>query len=132
MSDAGDGITYPDGTYCEMLFEYRPTAAGKEREALFGPPSCGGDGNGGYVYHDLVEQFPMKDGKNIDDLTSKYTYNPLKPAEGRDPRLANTVVWHGSKLNSAGDRNHTIYTPVGAGSTSDACGAGSPTSRLYS
>ncbi len=21
------------------------------------------DGNGGYVYHDLVEQFPMKDGK---------------------------------------------------------------------
>ena len=127
VSDAGDGITYPDGTYCEMLFEYRPTAAGKEREALFGPPSCGGDGNGGYVYHDLVEQFPMKDGKNIDDLTSKYTYNPLKPAEGRDPRLANTVVWHGSKLNSAGDRNHTIYTHVGAGSTSDAFGAGTPT-----
>lgn len=46
----------------------------------------------------------------------------MKPAEGRDPRLANTVVWHGSKLNSAGDRNHTIYTHVGAGSTSDALG----------
>ncbi len=42
VSDAGDGIIYPDGTYCEMLFEYRPTAAGKEREALFGPQAVEG------------------------------------------------------------------------------------------
>lgn len=127
VPDAGNGVTYPDGTYCEMLFEYRPVASSNEREALFGAPSCGGNGNGGYVYHDLVEQFPMKDGKSINDPSSKYSYNPLKPHEGRDPRFANTVVWNGSKLTSGGDLNHIVYTHVGAGSTSDAFGTGTPT-----
>ena len=126
IPDAGNGVVYPDGTYTEMLFEYRPGGASNHREALFGAPSCGGNGNGGYVYHDLVEQFPMKDGK-MPGKSNKYSYNPLKPNEGRDPRFANTVVWNGSKLTSNGDINHVVYTHVGAGSTSDAFGSGTPT-----
>lgn len=126
IPDGGAGVIYPDGTYTEMLFEYRP-GTGNQREALFGAPSCGGNGNGGYIYHDLVEQFPMKDGKAVGDRNSKYTYNPLKPNEGRDPRFANTVVWNGSKLTSGADVNHIVNTHVGAGITSDAFGSGTPT-----
>lgn len=125
VPDGANGVTYPNGTYCEMVFEYRP-GEGNQREALFGPPTCGGNGNGGYVYHDLVEQFPMKDGKPI-GTSGKYPYNPLNPAEGRDPRFANTVVWNGSVMMSGGDKDHVVYTHNGVGSTTDAFGSGTPT-----
>ena len=93
---------------------------------MFGPPTCGGNGNGGYIYHDLVEQFPMKDGKKIGE-SDKYPYDPMKPAEGRDPRFANTVVWNGSVIMSGGDKDHVVYTHKGVGSTTDAFGSGTPT-----
>ena len=125
VPDGANGVTYPNGTYCEMVFEYRP-GEGNQREALFGPPTCGGNGNGGYIYHDLVEQFPMKDGKPIGQ-SDKYPYDPLKPAEGRDPRFANTVVWNGSVMMSGGDKDHIVYTHKGAGVTTDAFGRGTPT-----
>lgn len=116
----------PDGSYSEMLFEcYGDFGQGRER--LFGAPSTGGSGNGGYIYHDLVEQFPMKDGKAIDDPTGKYIYDPLKPNEGRDPRFANTVVWNGTKSYSSGSFDHVVNTYVGVGATEDAFGQGTPT-----
>ena len=124
ITDGADG-TYANGTYCEMLFETRP-GGGNTREALFGPPTCGGNGNGGYIYHDLVELFPMKDGKSV-GKSEKYAYDPLNPAEGRDPRFANTVVWNGTKMKSAGDNNHIVYTYRGPGATTDAIYAGTPT-----
>lgn len=125
VPDGANGVTYPNGSYCESLFESRPNG-GNHREALFGPPTCGGNGNGGYIYHDLVEQFPMKDGKTI-GTSNKYPYDPMKPAEGRDPRFANSVVWHGSKLMSGGDSEHIVYTHKGTGATTDAIGSGTPT-----
>lgn len=121
----GAYVTYSNGSYCEMIFECRP-GEGNQREALFGPPTCGGNGNGGYIYHDLVEQFPMKDGKKIGE-SDKYPYDPMKPAEGRDPRFANTVVWNGSVIMSGGDKDHVVYTHKGVGSTTDAFGSGTPT-----
>lgn len=124
VPDGANGVTYSNGSYCESLFESRPNG-GNHREAFFGPPTCGGNGNGGYIYHDLVEQFPMKDGKPIND--SKYPYDPMKPNEGRDPRFANTVVWHGNKLMSGGDSEHIVYTHKGTGTTTDAIGSGTAT-----
>ena len=41
----------------------------------------------------LVEAFPMSNGKSITDPTSGY--NPNKPFDGRDPRLAMTVLGNG-------------------------------------
>jgi len=41
----------------------------------------------------LVEAFPMSNGKAITDPTSGY--NPTKPFDGRDPRLAMTVLTNG-------------------------------------
>ena len=125
VPDGANGVTYTNGSYCEMIFECRP-GEGNQREALFGPPTCGGNGNGGYIYHDLVEQFPMKDGKPI-GTSSEYPYDPMNPAEGRDPRFANTVVWNGSVMMSGGDKDHIVYTHKGVGATTDAFGSGTPT-----
>ncbi|MEG1564787.1 MAG: RagB/SusD family nutrient uptake outer membrane protein [Bacteroides sp.] len=44
---------------------------------------------------DLVDAYPCKDGKSIKE--SKL-YNPEKPFENRDPRLAFSILWDGQKL----------------------------------
>lgn len=51
----------------------------------------------------------------------------MNPAEGRDPRFANTVVWNGSVMMSGGDKDHVVYTHKGVGATTDAFGSGTPT-----
>jgi len=45
----------------------------------------------------LVDAFPMKDGKAINDPTSKYTYSLSDMYKNRDPRLEQTVLHNGSK-----------------------------------
>lgn len=45
----------------------------------------------------LVDAFPMKDGKAIDDPTSNYTYTTQNMYENRDPRLQYTVMRNGSR-----------------------------------
>lgn len=125
MTDCEDG-TVSNGAYCEVLFEARP-GEGNQREALFGAPSCGGNGNGGYIYYDLAKLFPMIDGKAIDDPTGKYTYNSLVQKENRDPRFANTVISDGDKIMSAGDYEHVVNTYTGSGATNDAIYQGTAT-----
>lgn len=44
----------------------------------------------------LVDAFPMKDGKAVGESTI-YTYNPLLPYNNRDPRLNATVLHNGSR-----------------------------------
>ena len=44
----------------------------------------------------LVDAFPMKDGKKIGEST-KYKYDPQKPYENRDPRLDFTILHNGSQ-----------------------------------
>lgn len=45
----------------------------------------------------LVDAFPMLDGKEIGDPASKYTYDPQNPYANRDPRLTYTIFYNGSK-----------------------------------
>lgn len=125
QTDGENGITYPSGSYCGTILE-KKVGGGNGREGLFSPPTCGGNGNGGYVYHDLVEAFPMKDGKPVNE-SDKYTYDPLNPNIGRDPRLANSVIYDGCKLNSKGDNGHVVTIYKGKDGTSDAIYAGTPT-----
>lgn len=126
-TDGADGVTYSNGAYCEGLLEARGDGSGNTREALFGPPSCGGNTNGGYIYYDLAKLFPMIDGKAIDDPTGHYTYDPLNQAANRDRRFHYTVVYDGRTLFSNGDANHVVNTYDGEGATTDAFGAGTPT-----
>ena len=53
----------------------------------------------------LVDAFPMRNGRPITDPQSGY--DPQNPYAGRDPRLANTVIYHGMKI-----RNSVISTGV--------------------
>lgn len=50
----------------------------------------------------LVNAFPLLDGRAIDDPESAYTYNPNNPYANRDPRLNFTVLHNNSQwLNTA-------------------------------
>lgn len=75
-------------------------------ENLNAPISFGGDGMTNPTQN-LVEAFPMKNGKAISDPTSGY--NPLKPFENRDPRLEMTVLANGASF-TVNDKTGTIET----------------------
>ncbi len=71
------------------------------------PPSLNGDGRVN-PSQNLVDAFPMENGHPIADPTSGY--DATNPYEGRDPRLAQYILYNG---NMIGDK--TIFTGVGAG-----------------
>ncbi|MBN2264084.1 MAG: RagB/SusD family nutrient uptake outer membrane protein [Prolixibacteraceae bacterium] len=71
------------------------------------PPTLYGNGRVNPTQN-LVDAFPMLNGYPISDSNSGY--NPNKPYENRDPRLAMYIVVHGSKM---GPTNSTIQTKVG-------------------
>ncbi|MFT3903010.1 MAG: RagB/SusD family nutrient uptake outer membrane protein [Niabella sp.] len=78
----------------EYLFA-RMQKGNKDFESCWMPPSRGGNGEGAYPYQELVNAFPMKNGKMIDSATSGY--NPNRPYDNRDPRLDGTIM-HDSSL----------------------------------
>jgi hypothetical protein len=45
----------------------------------------------------MVNTFPMKDGKPITDATSAYTYDPNYFWKNRDPRFQQTIVYNGAQ-----------------------------------
>jgi hypothetical protein len=45
---------------------------------------------------EMIDSFPMKDGKSIDDPTSVYNYNPEYYWKDRDPRFQATIAYNGS------------------------------------
>jgi hypothetical protein len=120
--------TYTSGAYCGDIFSYK-RGLGQEREGWFYPASCGGNGNGGYPTNEVVESFPMKDGAAPGE--GKYTYDRMNPAENRDPRFANSIVWNGASCMSAGDSSHKVYTYQGVGSTTDAIYQSTRTGFFY-
>lgn len=46
---------------------------------------------------ELVDAFPMKNGKSIDEAKENGEYNPQDPYKNRDPRLTQTVFYHNSR-----------------------------------
>ncbi|KGE14985.1 RagB/SusD family nutrient uptake outer membrane protein [Sphingobacterium deserti] len=58
----------------------------------------------------IVESFPMKDGKAIDDNTSEYTYDPNKFYKNRDPRFYKSFAYNGAIWPYGGDDNFKIWT----------------------
>lgn len=76
------------------------------------PLSQSKDNTGGdQVVWDLVEAYPMKDGKKIGS-SDKYAYDIQTYWENRDPRFEASQVWNGSvfELSSiTGRRQYTVY-----------------------
>lgn len=121
-----NGKNYTSGAYCGHIFSWK-RAMSNEREAFWYPVTSGGNGNGGYPTHDLIECFPMKDGHAVDDASGKYTYDRMKPDQNRDPRFKNCFVWNNTTCAAGGGNNRDIYTYQGVGSTSDAIYQGTRT-----
>lgn len=63
---------------------------------------------------EMVNAFPMKDGKAINDPTSAYTYNPGFFWQNRDPRFAKTIAYNGSKYELSGLTGRIQWTFVGS------------------
>ncbi|HEY8660614.1 MAG TPA: RagB/SusD family nutrient uptake outer membrane protein, partial [Hanamia sp.] len=45
---------------------------------------------------ELINSFPMKDGRSINDPNSAYVYNPNYYWQNRDPRFGQTIVYNGA------------------------------------
>lgn len=81
----------------EMLWrEERHNNNDQEKENF--PPSLYGSGRVN-PSQNLVDAFPMLNGRPITDPLSGY--DPQNPYAGRDPRLANTVIYHGMTFKKA-------------------------------
>jgi starch-binding outer membrane protein, SusD/RagB family len=66
---------------------------------------------------EMVQAFPMKDGKNIDDPTSVYAYDQDYYWLNRDPRFYHTIVYNGARyeVGMAGRESGRIqWTWVGS------------------
>lgn len=81
-----------------------------------------------FPYHELVEAFPMKNGKAITDDASGY--DEENPYANRDPRLDFTIIHNESEwIKAVGQTPEKIYTYRGA--TDDGYGVSSPTGYYY-
>lgn len=82
----------------ELIF-FRQGGSGTGVESNLGPLGFSGTNIGSgrtNPTQNLVDAFPMKDGKAIGE-EGKYTYDPQNPYANRDPRLDLTVLHNGSK-----------------------------------
>src|SRR5260221_3020638 len=66
----------------------------KYLESIWDVPTRGGSG-GPFPYQEIVDVFPMSNGKDITDPSSGY--DPANPYQNRDPRLGYTII-HDSTL----------------------------------
>lgn len=90
---------YSYGTNPELIF-YRSGGNNHDLETTNGPLGFTGNklGNGETLpTQNLVDAFPMADGRAIDDPDGAYTYDEQNPYNNRDPRLDYTVLHNGSK-----------------------------------
>ena len=117
----------PSNVYIEDIFSRRRP---RSTDRPFAPPSLG-NGRGGHPYQEFVDLFPMKDGKAINDPTSKYKYTDADPYKDRDPRFYNSIVYDGTRLpaeaNSALVTINIFITEGVNERTQDAVGRGTPT-----
>lgn len=106
--------------YCGTILE-KKEGSSIATNRLFAPPSTGGNGVGGYIYHDLAELFPMADGTTV---TESDEYDPTDPSHNRDPRFMFTVSYDGCSMKSnLQDTEIKIYV----GTQQDAIYRGTPT-----
>ncbi|MDR0824047.1 MAG: RagB/SusD family nutrient uptake outer membrane protein [Prevotella sp.] len=121
---ASDAVYRPQ-SLCEAILEDR-SQKDRARESWFQPPSRGS--SYGFIYQNLVDAFPMKNGKAITEAGSGY--DPNDPYKDRDPRFYNTVV-HDQTVLMIGNSSWepvTIYlNPDGTSPGKDAVHQGTPT-----
>lgn len=84
-----------------------PRTANRDLENQWNPPSRSGQ-NTLRPTQNLVECFPMKNGKAITDPTSGF--DPKNPYANRDPRFNYTIIFNGSRYQKANSGVDTVFT----------------------
>ncbi|GAB6121950.1 RagB/SusD family nutrient uptake outer membrane protein [Dysgonomonas termitidis] len=134
--DSGHGFY---ALFQSLKDEYKPSSLAESilddrslgrvaRESWFQPPSRGA-AKSGFIYQNLVDAFPMKNGKPISDPASGY--DPNNPYANRDPRFNNTVAHDQTMIALAPNNNPdpiNVYRKAdGSSSGKDAVHQGTPT-----
>ncbi|RYY30475.1 MAG: RagB/SusD family nutrient uptake outer membrane protein [Chitinophagaceae bacterium] len=78
----------------------------------FVPVSAGARGNNMAPTQELVDAYPMLNGKMINEAGSGYDIND--PYTGRDPRMDATIVRHGAQWTNVNGSTQTIYIRPGS------------------
>lgn len=74
------------------------------------PAYLGSGGGSNQPVWQVVNAFPMKDGKQIDDPSGAFTYNPQLFYKDRDPRFDATIAYNGCKWPINGNDNYRLWT----------------------
>ena len=74
------------------------------------PKYLGTGGGSNQPTKEMVDAFPMKDGKKINDPTSKYTYDAKLFFKNRDPRFDKTIAYNGATWSINGNPNYKLWT----------------------
>jgi starch-binding outer membrane protein, SusD/RagB family len=100
----------------EMIFgRYRPS--NKDFEYFYNPPTRSG-ANYTRATQNIVDAFPMKNGKAIIDPTSGY--DAQNPYVNRDPRFRYSIIFNGSKYATNSNTQDFVWTfATGTGTTND-------------
>lgn len=104
--NAANGVVWTNPNSPEIVFGTRWNTSDLRMERLFYPGGFQGTGSIG-ASQDLVNSFPMANGRPITDPLSGY--DPTKPYLNRDPRFYSAIFYNTSlaKLNNTGA---TMYT----------------------
>lgn len=74
-------------------------------------PAINGTGGGSnQPSKELLDAFPMKDGKKIDDPAGAYTYDPQLFYKNRDPRFDMTIAYNGCTWPLNGISNYRLWS----------------------
>lgn len=74
------------------------------------PAYLGTSGGSNQPTKQIVDAFPMKDGKKITDPTSAYIYDETFFFQNRDPRFYATIAYNGSNWPINGDADYRLWT----------------------
>ncbi|MBB6003508.1 RagB/SusD family nutrient uptake outer membrane protein [Arcicella rosea] len=117
-----DNITAPGNGFAQVFLErvnpeyifFQNRPANRDMEGFYNMPTRGG-GNNAVPTQNLVDAFPMKNGKAITDATSGY--DPKNPYKDRDPRFGYSIVYNESLYYLASaNALRPVYTHEGAAS----------------
>jgi starch-binding outer membrane protein, SusD/RagB family len=76
------------------------------------PSYLGTSGGSNQPTKEMVDAFPMKDGKKINDASSKYAYDPQLFYKNRDPRFDKTIAYNGTTWNINGNSSYRLWTYI--------------------
>jgi hypothetical protein len=112
----------------EYIFAFH-RGQNRDMEGFYNPPTRGGQRNS-MPTHNLVDAFPMRNGKAITDPASGY--NPLNPYVNRDPRFDYTIIYNTSLYYLASDNAKRQVMTYDGSPTADGFSETSSSTGYYS